>query len=58
MTLDFPTLVAVRLAKEGMFGGDPQRVLRAPCDLVFASWHFLQFQSEYEETLTELNRPT
>ena len=55
--LDPLDLMVHRLACDGFCGGDPQRILDLPSDLVLQHWDFVRFQSEYEETLLELNKP-
>lgn len=50
-------LMALRLAREGFGGGDPEKVLDMPTDLVLAAWELITFQSEYEETALEINKP-
>jgi len=51
------TLMALRLAREGFWGGQPERIQQAPLDLVLDAWEFVNFQAEYEETTIELNKP-
>ena len=46
-----------RLVCGGFCGGDIRRVLDTPTDLVLQHWDFVKFQSEYDETLLELNKP-
>lgn len=52
------TLLSLRLAREGFWGGNPQAVLNAPTDQVLDAWEFISFQADLEETTLELNRPT
>lgn len=47
-------LIALRLAKEGY--GTVEQILAMPADLVLATWEYVGFLSEYEETLLELNK--
>lgn len=56
--MDNATLLSLRLAREGFWGGDPQRVLEAPTDQVLDAWEFVNFQAKVEETTLELNKPT
>ena len=55
--MDNATLLSLRLAREGFWGGNPQNVLDAPTDQVLDAWEFVNFQAEYEETSLELNKP-
>lgn len=55
--MDRETLVALRLAREGFAGGEPSRILELPTDQVIEMLEFVQFQSDYETTVMELNRP-
>lgn len=50
-------LIALRLAKEGYAGGDPRQILEMPTDLVLTMLEHVQFQSDYETTIFELNKP-
>jgi len=45
------------LAKAGYFGGDPERVLNAPADIVIETFEFEVFQSEYSDVEYEINKP-
>jgi hypothetical protein len=56
--MDNATLLSLRLAREGYWGGDPQRVLEAPTDQVLGAWEFVNFQADLEETTLELNKST
>ena len=47
---------ALRLAKEGFWGGDPGRVLRAPCNLVLEALAYVAMLSEYERAYYEMNK--
>jgi hypothetical protein len=47
--------VALRLARAGYYSGDPERVLKAPVDIVLAALHFEAFKHEYERTYYALN---
>lgn len=49
-------LIALRLAREGFGGGDPERILGMRADLVMDAWEYVNFQADYEETLGELNK--
>lgn len=48
--------MACRLASAGLYGGDPEAVLRARGDLVIAAVQFQVFKSDYEDVYLELNR--
>lgn len=56
--MDASDLYPLRIAREGYWGGNPQQVSQSPTDLVLDVWEFINFQSEYEETTAELNKPT
>jgi len=56
VTMDSATLMSLRLAREGFGGGDPAKVMSMPTNTVFEAWEFVNFQSEYEETVREMNR--
>lgn len=47
--------MALRLAKEGY--GTVEQILAMPTDLVLATWEYMGFLQDYEETLMELNKP-
>jgi hypothetical protein len=49
--------IALRIAKEGLWGGDPERVLKAPADLVMDAAHYLQFLADYDAAYLEINKP-
>lgn len=48
--------IALRLAKAGYMGGDPQRVSGAPVDVVVSMLHYESFLGEYERTWVQMNR--
>lgn len=54
--MDPINIMVNRLAREGFWGGNPELIWAAPADKVFEAWEFVNFQSEYEETMGELNR--
>ncbi len=54
--MDSTTLLSLRLAREGLWGGDPQKVLDAPTDQVLDAWEFINFQADLEETTLEINK--
>lgn len=49
-------LVAVRLAKQGYYDGDPQKVLNAPVDVVEAIISYENFEIDYKEEYLRLNK--
>lgn len=49
---------AMRLASSGWWGGNPERILRAPADVVIAALQYEDFKSDYEAAYIELNRET
>ena len=55
--MDASDLYPLRLAREGFWGGDPQKIHEAPTNLVLDAWEFINFQAEYEETSLEINKP-
>ena len=54
--MDISELYPLRLAREGFWGGDIQKVSEAPTNQVLDVWEFINFQAEYEETAIELNK--
>lgn len=48
--------MAMRLASSGWWGGDPEKVLSAPADLVMAAAQYEFFKAEYERTYMEMNK--
>ena len=49
--------MALRLAKNGWWGGDPDKILGAPADSVMKAVHYEDFKGEYEAELMRLNKP-
>lgn len=49
-------LMAVSLAKNGFFNGNPELVLNSPVDIVVHTYNFNNFIQDYEETSIELNK--
>jgi hypothetical protein len=49
-------MVALRLAKAGYAGGDPERVLKMRADFVISALQYETFLNEYERTYVEINR--
>lgn len=54
--MDESKLMALRLAREGFGSGDPQRILAMPTDMVLGAWELINFQSDYQESIIELNK--
>jgi len=50
-------MVALRLAKAGWWGGDPEKVKRAPADSVSKAMQYEGFLADFEEAFIELNKP-
>ena len=48
--------VALRVAKAGYFGGDPERVLNARVDLVMAALEYEAFTADYEREYIRINK--
>lgn len=48
--------MAVSLAKNGFFNGNPELVLNSPVDIVVHTYNFNNFIQDYEETSIELNK--
>lgn len=48
--------MAIRLAKAGYGGGDPQKVLEFPADIVLAILQYEQFQMDFEAAYISMNR--
>lgn len=53
---DTKTVVALRLAKAGWFGGDPGKVLSGRVDLVVAALQYEGFLGVYERTWRRDNK--
>jgi hypothetical protein len=49
-------MVALRLAKAGYAGGDPERVLRMRADIVVSALQYEAFVGDFEKAYIELNR--
>jgi len=49
-------MIALRLAKAGYAGGDPERVLKMRADMVISAIQYEAFINEYERAYIELNR--
>ena len=49
-------IIALTLAKEGYFNGNPNIILNSPADLVLQTYQYEMFRRVYEDTYTELNK--
>lgn len=47
--------IALRLARAGYWGGDPDKVLAAPARAVLAALNYEQFLGDYERTWRKKN---
>ena len=48
--------IALKLARQGWWGGDPGTVMRAPADEVIEAAQYENFVSDYETGIFELNK--
>ena len=53
---DDDLVVALKLAKAGYCGGDPERIFQMRVDIVMAALHYEAFRADYERAFYELNR--
>lgn len=49
--------IALKLAKEGYYHGDPDKVLTAPVTTVLNILHYEGFVTDYERAYTAINSP-
>jgi hypothetical protein len=49
--------VALRLARAGYGGGDPEKVLQMRADTVVMAIQYETFRAEYEAAFMEINKP-
>ena len=56
ITAEEEIVIALTLAKSGLYGSNPQTVLESPVDIVMHSFHYNNFMQDYEETSIELNK--
>jgi hypothetical protein len=49
-------VIALRLAKAGYAGGDPERVLKMRTDMVLGAIQYEAFINDYERAYIEINR--
>lgn len=48
--------IAIKLAKQGFFQGDPEKVLNARADIVLALVDFEIFDNKFQKLFVEINR--
>jgi len=48
--------IALKLAHHGYGGGDPERILKMPTDIVLAALQYETFLSDYEQAYFDLNK--
>lgn len=48
--------MAVSLAADGYFNGNPCTVLDSPVNMVFEQYHYDQFKKTFDTTFNEMNR--
>lgn len=48
--------IALKLAKEGYGGGDPEKILNMRVDLVLMMWQYEIFQADYEKAYIHINK--
>ena len=53
--MDQHRVLALRLAKDGWWGGDPGKVLAAPADEVLEALAYDNFRAEHEFEMVRLN---
>lgn len=53
---DESLFIAMRLAKAGYYGGNPQAVLQAPVTVVIGMLEYEGFNDEYENAYMALNK--
>lgn len=49
-------MIALRIAKAGYYGGDPEKVLKARVDMVIQVMDFEDFGSDYLNVYYEINK--
>ena len=52
---DFSLIVALTLAKAGLYGGSPQNVYNTDIDLVMHTYHWMICMNDYQETEMIIN---
>jgi hypothetical protein len=52
---DESTFIALKIAEAGFYGGDPQRVLDAPVDMILNILRFREFQADYDKMFQAMN---
>ncbi len=53
--MDEAVFIALKLAKSGLWGGNPQMILYARCDLVMDAVEHMAFLDRYESSMFEMN---
>jgi hypothetical protein len=54
--MDTAEFSALRLAREGFGGGDPDAIMEMKATTVLNMIHFLQFEENYRDAYTKLNK--
>ena len=54
--LDQPWIIALRLARAGYGGGDPEKILEMKVSTVLNMFHYERFVDDYQVAFTEMNR--
>jgi len=49
------SFLAIKIAKMGFYGGDPDKVKNAPVDTVLNILSFLEYETKYQLAFGELN---
>ncbi len=58
MTADDLTVIALKVAKAGYYGGNPETVMKAKASLVLSVLEYEHFLVDYENAEYELNKAT
>ena len=48
--------MACKLAKNGYYGGSPEKVLNAPVNVIFDIINYEAFEGDYSDAYTEMNK--
>ncbi len=51
-------VVALRIAKFGYYGGDPEKVLQAKVDHVLLILDYEKYNDDYQDVYGEINKPS
>lgn len=49
-------MIALRLAKAGYYGGDPEKVLQGRVDHILDAIEFERFTADFEDAYIEMNK--